>query len=78
MATQHQAWTDHPPKINDPTCKFSLAWGRLRNTYRSMQEQIKNTVIPLEDQQARLVQLKLEILEDSATFQKDDFHLLRT
>lgn len=70
-------WETHALLLtNDPTRNFTLAWHRLRAQYKEIHIEEKNSNDPLEDLYAKLVQLKLEILDDFALFQNDKFQEL--
>lgn len=71
------AWISHPLGITDPTIKFSLAWSRLHNTYKSIQEQVSSSMQPLDLLTAQLVQLKLDIFYDANSHQCQEYDQLR-
>lgn len=71
-------WEDHSPNQNNPTTKFSLAQIRIRRTLKDLQEKSRLEEPSIDLLQARLVQLKLEILEESDQFLHEEFKLVKT
>lgn len=78
LSSLQQAWEDHPIQSSNPTRKFALAWPCLWNQYKVTQDNVKESKDPLATLHKRLVQLKLDILEDSTLFWWEEFQTLRT
>lgn len=66
-----------PPGIIDPQLKFSLAWKRLHNTYKDIQEQTSSSSQTLDLLTAQLVQLKLDIFYEANSYQIQEYDQLR-
>lgn len=62
----------------DPTCSFALAFKQIREKYKEIQEEARRNKEPLKDLYKKLTQLKLDILEDSSLFQKEELQEPRT
>lgn len=73
MDLLHFVWEEHPPGQANPTAKFALAWICLRWTLKELQEKAKHEEPSIDLLQSRLVQLKLEILEESDQFLHEEF-----
>lgn len=70
-------WDSHPKDTANHTLKFALAWTFLRRTLKDLQDKARREEPSTELLQARLVQLKLEILVESDQFLQDEFQLVR-
>lgn len=69
MLAHQELWESHSPLISlDPTRKFGLAWHCIQNKYRELHVETKRQEDPLEGLPSKLVQLKLDTLEDSLLF----------
>lgn len=78
MHALQEVWETRPLNLLDPTRKFSLACSRVRNKYQDIQTMAKKKEDPLDTMHTKLVQLKLDILEDSSLFQNEEFQTLRS
>lgn len=73
-----EAWGDCPTHSSNPTLKFSLAWLYLRFTYKSLQDEAKQVEPPMETLKAKLIRLKMDLLDESEPSQNDEFQMVRT
>lgn len=79
MHTLQEVWETHSPLNSlDPTKKIGLAWGIIRKKYKAIQTKARKKEDPLEDLHAKLIQLKLDILEDLPFFQNEEFQSHRS
>lgn len=74
MLTLQEVWESHSPlNTLDPTRKFALAWRKIQCKYKEIHTEAQRKEDPLEELHSTLVQLKLDILEDSSLFQNEEF-----
>lgn len=74
MNAFQEVWETHSTLNSlDPTQNFGLAWHGIQNKYKEIQIEARQKENLLEELHAKLVQLKLDILEDSSLFQNEEF-----
>lgn len=78
MVALQEVWTAPSLPSDDPMRSFAMSWKRLRDKYKHIQELDKQSKDLLAELYDRLTQLKLDILEDSMLFHKEEFQELRT
>lgn len=71
------SWLAHPTGISDPTRKFTLAQNCIRKVLKSIQEQILAIEQPLDFLLSQLVQLKLDILDESNHQQRHNYEQVK-
>lgn len=72
-----ESWASPTPLPTDPSRSFAFAWKHLRNKYKKIQDNAKQTNDPLDSMYEKLAQLKLDILDESLLFQREEFQELR-
>lgn len=77
MKELQEVWESRFMQSDDPIHNFAMAWKHLRNKYKEIQDLAKQTKDPLDNLYDSLMQLKLDILEESILFQKEEFQELR-
>lgn len=77
MVALQEVWQSNPHLSEDPTRSFAFAWKHLRDKYKEIQEFARSMEDPSAHLYDKLTQLKLDILEDSSLFQREEFQELR-
>lgn len=68
-----EAWNNHSLEVTNPILKFALAWKRLRISYKFILDEARSTAPTLNDLQFWLLQLKMDILDESVQHQHEEF-----
>lgn len=77
LATLQAAWESHVVSEDHPSPRFAYAWTRLRSSYKDSQEAKKNSVDTLDQLLAQLIQLKLDMVDETLPEQREEFQELR-
>lgn len=77
MEALRSTWIAHPSGILDPTTKFILAQIHLRRKYKALQKQANSPSQPLDLLLDQLVQLKLDIFDNTNPQLCQEYHQVR-
>lgn len=77
MASLRVAWDTHQIDTNNPSLKFALAWNNLRRTLKDIQAVVKREEPSADSLQERLIQLEIQILNESDQSILDKFQAIR-